>query len=133
MISLAPQLEELEMELVPQDLLDKFRSPTFPGSYFLTLEGIEGSGKSTQVPQFLYESGITLGNARARGEDDGLLIFLLRKYEARPKKLLHDVTSPGEGAHATVSTRERGMILDVIDNSKAPRLIASSTFIFRIG
>ncbi len=33
-----------------------------------------GSGKSTQVPQFLYESGITLGNARARGEDDGLLI-----------------------------------------------------------
>ena len=33
-----------------------------------------GSGKSTQVPQFLYESGVTLGNARARGEDDGLLI-----------------------------------------------------------
>jgi len=33
-----------------------------------------GSGKSTQVPQFLYESGVTLGNAKARGEDDGLLI-----------------------------------------------------------
>ena len=33
-----------------------------------------GSGKSTQVPQFLYESGMTLGNARAKGEDDGLLI-----------------------------------------------------------
>mmetsp|Transcript_9417 Transcript_9417/g.11903 ORF Transcript_9417/g.11903 Transcript_9417/m.11903 type:complete len:1448 (-) Transcript_9417:1876-6219(-) len=33
-----------------------------------------GSGKSTQVPQFLYESGLTLGNATSEGEDDGLLI-----------------------------------------------------------
>lgn len=33
-----------------------------------------GSGKSTQVPQFLYESGFTLGNASKQGEDDGLLI-----------------------------------------------------------
>lgn len=35
-----------------------------------------GSGKSTQVPQFLYESGVTLGNAKSRGEDDGLLICI---------------------------------------------------------
>jgi ATP-dependent RNA helicase DHX37/DHR1 len=33
-----------------------------------------GSGKSTQVPQFLYESGMTLGNASSQSEDEGLLI-----------------------------------------------------------
>uniref|UniRef100_A0A6U0U7B8 RNA helicase n=1 Tax=Eucampia antarctica TaxID=49252 RepID=A0A6U0U7B8_9STRA len=33
-----------------------------------------GSGKSTQIPQFLYESGITLGNAKNEVEDDGLVI-----------------------------------------------------------
>ena len=33
-----------------------------------------GSGKSTQIPQFLYESGMTLGNAKNEAEDDALLI-----------------------------------------------------------
>ncbi len=30
-------------------LISHFRSPAFPGSYFLSLEGIEGAGKSTQL------------------------------------------------------------------------------------
>jgi len=53
-----------------KDLLTKFRSPTTPESLFLSLEGIEGSGKTSQIKaidEFLQSNGYRTLNLREPG------------------------------------------------------------------
>lgn len=39
------------MKAITPELLKSFRAPTFPGSFLLSFEGIEGAGKSSQIIQ----------------------------------------------------------------------------------
>jgi dTMP kinase len=51
-------------------LLSSYRTPETPGSFFISLEGIEGSGKSTQIQNletFALESGLRVLTLREPG------------------------------------------------------------------
>ena len=51
-------------------LLDNFRPPVFPGSFFISFEGIEGAGKSTQIlrtQHYLESCGLRVLTLREPG------------------------------------------------------------------
>lgn len=54
--------------MTTEELAKKFRAPAFPGSYFLSFEGIEGAGKSTQIVKVKEDL-----------EDRGFRVLVLRE------------------------------------------------------
>lgn len=58
---------------VSDQLLASFRTPAFPGSYFLSFEGIEGAGKSTQIQSVVAEL-----------EKRGMRVLVLREPGGTP-------------------------------------------------
>ena len=71
-----------------------------------------GSGKSTQVPQFLYESGFTLGNAKVKGEDDGLLICVTQPRRvaaiSTAKRVCYEMGYSNDGGQTIQGRKGKG-------------------------
>ncbi|WP_372656196.1 dTMP kinase [Halobacteriovorax sp.] len=61
------------MKLQNTEILNNFRSPAFPGSFFLSFEGIEGAGKSTQIV-----------SAKDYLESQGFRVLILREPGGTP-------------------------------------------------
>lgn len=74
-----------------------------------------GSGKSTQVPQFLYESGFTLGNAAKQGEDDGLLICVTQPRRvaavSTAKRVCYEMGHSSDNGQTIRSKRGEGNLV----------------------
>ncbi|CBW26651.1 putative thymidylate kinase (dTMP kinase) [Halobacteriovorax marinus SJ] len=61
------------MTLKNREILNNFRTPAFPGSFFLSFEGIEGAGKSTQII-----------SAKEYLESQGFRVLILREPGGTP-------------------------------------------------
>ena len=90
------------MQEVSQELLQSFRAPAYPGSLFLSFEGIEGAGKSSQLKrttEYLEDKGYRVLVLR----EPGGTTFgeRLRKAILDTKKELHPLAE----AHLFASAR----------------------------
>ncbi len=93
-----------------ETLINQFRSPAFPGSYFFSFEGIEGAGKSTQIKSikdYLESEGFNVIVLREPGGTS--FGEKLRKAILESEKDLH----PAAEAHLFCSARAQ-LLNDVI-------------------
>ena len=74
-----------------------------------------GSGKSTQIPQFLYESGMTLGNAKNEAEDDALLIGVTQPRRvaavSTAKRVCHEMGFSTDNGQSIKSQKGKGNLV----------------------
>ncbi len=90
------------MKEITHELLSSFRAPAFPGSFFLSFEGIEGAGKSTQITRL-----------KSYLEEKNFRVLLLREPGGTPfgEKLRHAILetkteiTPLAEAHLFASSR----------------------------
>lgn len=90
------------MKEITHELLSSFRSPAFPGSFFLSFEGIEGAGKSTQITRL-----------KSYLEEKNFRVLILREPGGTPfgEKLRHAILetkteiTPLAEAHLFASSR----------------------------
>ena len=97
------------MENISPELLAKFRSPAYPGSFFLSFEGIEGAGKSTQI--------LNLKNFL---EGKGFRVLILREPGGTPfgeklrSAILNTKTPIHPLAEVYLFTASRAQLLDEV-------------------
>lgn len=108
-----------------QNLANNFRTPAFPGSYFLSFEGIEGAGKSTQIIRLkdyleeqnfrviiLREPGGTSFGEKLRNAILGSLnpihpVAEMHLFASSRAQLLHEVTLQELGTPGTIVIYDR--------------------------
>lgn len=98
------------MKEITHELLSSFRAPAFPGSFFLSFEGIEGAGKSTQIIRL-----------KKYLEEQNLRVLILREPGGTPfgEKLRHAILetktelSPLAEAHLFAASRAQ-LLTEVI-------------------
>ncbi len=78
-----------------ESLVNQFRTPAFPGSFFFSFEGIEGSGKSTQIKQI-----------KEHLDNEGFNVIVLREPGGTPfgEKLRKAILESDKDLHPLAET-----------------------------
>ncbi|MCK5074023.1 MAG: dTMP kinase [Bacteriovoracaceae bacterium] len=106
--------------MYPEDLISRFKAPCFQDSYFLSFEGIEGSGKSTQMKQVELHLKNKGHNVILLREPGGTTFGeKLREAILQSKRKLHPIAE----AHLFASARAQILYEIILEKLKTPKTI----------
>lgn len=109
-------------------MLQRFTPPSFPGSYFFVLEGIEGSGKTTQI-NFLKEAFEKIGYRVLIVREPGGTVFGEKLRQA----ILQSTTEINSLAEAYLFSSSRAQLLSEVvlpELEKPKTIILMDRFLF---